>query len=192
MGRGRRKKRARRDPERPPSQNILFTLVRVCWRSHPRGYSMPLRRPFQAPLSLFSPPPTHLRTHVTKETSSPGTLDPFAPQNHPLSTPQRIHPSENHARLASTLDSKRPVCTRFAYARATRYIYVPCTRGKSPINSGDVLLELEEFDPGGSSSERDPPRGVAESLAGKSTGRDDSLIRFRYGIEVGSNGGDTR
>lgn len=38
-----------------PFQNILFTLVRVCWRSHPRGYSMPLHLPFQTALSFLAP-----------------------------------------------------------------------------------------------------------------------------------------
>jgi len=154
------------------SQDILFTLVRVCWRSYPRGYSMLLRRPFQP-----SPPPsTH--TRLPKESSAAFRI--LAITSHAAKSPSPEPPGptlpEDHARPAYALGSKRSVCTPSAYARAIRYICgVP---GGLPVNFSDMSLELEEFDLRGSKGAEGGANWMVVRVPAE------VLIRFLYGIEM--------
>lgn len=138
------------------------------------------------PISTLPPPAVdvhkHTHTHLggvlprhTRSYHYTRTLQNYPPNPRAPSTreprPTRVPPSAQ----------RRSVCTAFAYARATR-----CTEEArivlSPrVNSDDMSLELEEFDPGGSGG--NPPRVVLTGDRRKRVlGR--ILIRSRYRVEI--------
>lgn len=118
----------------PPFQDILFTLVRVCWHNHPRGHSMD--PPPSPPLPLFS-----LYIYTRSKISFPSG---FRTQLL-LSSTHYKHPER--VSLSPTISSN---VTLPQYRSWFVTYSPPCTResqrGLEPSKLGDMSLELEEFD----------------------------------------------
>lgn len=138
---------------------------------------MPLRRPFPRPL----PPPSSTHTHTIHSSFAAFRILAIipTPQNHPLPRPLGLsYPKTTPDLRTRSAQSSPPVCTPFAYARATRYI-CGVYRRSPPVNSSDMSLELEEFDLGGSRGTEGGANWVVERVPAE------VLIRFLDGIEMG-------
>lgn len=112
----------------PPFQDILFTLVRVCWHNHPRSHSMD--PPPSLPLPLF--PDAYTSIHTRSKISFPSdSRRQLLPSSTHYKHPERVSLSPS---ISSNV-AKRVTITDRSSLLTRHPVHASLSGGWSRVNS---------------------------------------------------------